>query len=255
MPEGDTVYATAALLRTALAGHRIDHCQFRIPSLATVDLSGREVTGVRSVGKHLMIDVGDVSIHSHLKMEGAWHVQRVGQRWRRPAFQARIVLRANGQEAVGFDLGILEVLTDPDGALAHLGPDLLADNWDAAEAVRRLAGDPDREIGAALLDQRNLAGIGNVYRSEICFLRGVLPTRPVRDVDLVPMVDLSRRLLWSNRLRSARTTTGSTAPNARTWVYGRRGQWCRRCQTPVEREQLGSTGDERVIYFCPRCQT
>lgn len=256
MPEGDTVYATAARLAAALAGHRIDRCQFRIPSLATVDLTGREITAARSVGKHLLIDVGDVSIHSHLKMEGAWQVQRVGERWRRPAFQARIVLRANGKEAVGFDLGILELLRDPDAALAYLGPDLLGDSWDAVEAIHRLEAAPDRAIGDALLDQRNVAGIGNVYRSEICFLRGVLPTRPVREVTLTPMIELSRRLLWANRLRTARTTTGNTAPNARLWVYGRRGHGCRRCRTPVERAQLVSTGgDERVIYYCPRCQT
>lgn len=255
MPEGDTVFAAAARLRKALAGHRIDHCQFRIPSLATVDLTGQEVTAVRSVGKHLLIDTADVSIHSHLKMEGAWHVHRVGQRWRRPAFEARIVLRANGYEAVGFALGILELLEEPHDALAYLGPDLLGEHWDAAEAVRRLAADPDREIGEALLDQRNLAGIGNVYRSEICFLRGVLSTRPVAEVDLPPMVELARKMLWANRLRTARTTTGNTAPNARMWVYGRRGHGCRRCQTPIERVQLGSIGGERVIYFCPRCQS
>ncbi|MFW0796051.1 DNA-formamidopyrimidine glycosylase family protein [Gordonia sp. CPCC 205515] len=255
MPEGDTVFAAAARLRKALAGHRIDHCQFRIPSLATVDLTGQEVTAVRSVGKHLLIDTADVSIHSHLKMEGAWHVHRVGQRWRRPGFEARIVLRANGSEAVGFALGILELLEDPDATLAYLGPDLLGEHWDAAEAVRRLAADPDREIGEALLDQRNLAGIGNVYRSEICFLRGVASTRPVAEVNLPPMVELARKMLWANRLRTTRTTTGNTAPNARMWVYGRRGHGCRRCQTPIERVQLGSIGGERVIYFCPRCQS
>lgn len=265
MPEGDTVFAAAARLRAALAGRRIEYCQFRTPSLATVDLTGRTVSAVRSVGKHLLIDVEPsatdvaVSIHSHLKMEGAWHVHRIGQRWRRPAFRARVVLRTNDYEAVGFELGILELLADPDDALAYLGPDLLADNWEAdglaAEAVRRLSRDPDREIGVALLDQHNLAGVGNVYRSEICFLRGVLPTRPVGDVDLAPMVDLSRRMLWANRLRAARTTTGHTAPNAQLWVYGRRGKDCRRCMKPVERSFLGSTGEDRVVYFCPRCQT
>ncbi|GAA3687340.1 Fpg/Nei family DNA glycosylase [Gordonia hankookensis] len=265
MPEGDTVFATATALRTALAGKRLSYTQFRVPRLATTDLSGRIVVAVRSRGKHLLIDVagpderrpdvGAVSIHSHLKMEGAWHVYPVGRRWRRPGFQARVVLRTDDAEAVGFDLGILELSDDPEAALGHLGPDLLALDWDRDEAVRRIEQRPDDPIGTALLNQRLLAGIGNVYRSEICFLRGTLPTRDVRDVDVPATVDLSRRLLWANRSRTARTTTGQTAASARLWVYGRRGQLCRRCRTPIERGQLGSIGDDRVIYFCPGCQT
>ncbi len=265
MPEGDTVFATAARLRVALSGHLLRHTDFRVPRLATVDLSGRRVGAVRSRGKHLLIDVegpgdaraagGSVSIHSHLKMEGAWVVGPIGRRWRRPAHQARVVLRTDEHEAVGFDLGILELVTDPDAALEYLGPDLLAGDWDPAEAVHRLESTPDQPIGTALLDQRLLAGIGNVYRSEICFLRGMLPTRPVAAVDVPATVDLSRRLLWANRLRTARTTTGNTAPNARLWVYGRRGQPCRRCQTPIERGELNSIGGDRVVYFCPVCQT
>ncbi|MGC4962160.1 DNA-formamidopyrimidine glycosylase family protein [Gordonia sp. DT101] len=265
MPEGDTVFATAARLRTALAGRQLSYTQFRVPRLATTDLSGRLVVAVRSRGKHLLIDVagpddtrpdvGALSIHSHLKMEGAWHVHPVGRRWRRPGFQARVVLRTDEAEAVGFDLGILELSADPESALGHLGPDLLADDWDRDEAIRRIRGCPDDPIGTALLDQHLLAGIGNVYRSEICFLRGTLPARAVQDVDVPAAVDLSRRLLWANRSRTARTTTGQTAANARLWVYGRQGQLCRRCRTPIERGQLGSIGDDRVIYFCPGCQT
>ncbi|MXP23102.1 DNA glycosylase [Gordonia sp. HNM0687] len=265
MPEGDTVFATAARLRAALDGRRLEWTQFRVPSLATVDLTGRTVGSVRSVGKHLLIDVGGpdddqpdaggASVHSHLKMEGAWHVHPIGTRWRRPGYQARIVLRTATHEAVGFDLGILELTDSPDADLAYLGPDLLAEDWEPTEAIGRIEARPDEPIGLALLDQRLVAGIGNVYRSEICFLRKVLPTRPVRDVDVPGVVDLSRRLLWANRLRTARTTTGQSAPNARMWVYGRRGQLCRRCGSPIERDQLGSIGEDRVIYFCPHCQT
>ncbi len=240
MPEGDTVFAAAARLRAGLAGRVLESSDFRIPSLATADLSGREVLAVRSVGKHLLIDVAEsgpgvgdtLSIHSHLKMEGAWHVHPRGQRWRRPAYQARAVLRTADHEAV----------------------DLLADDFDREEAIRRLAAHPDETIGSALLDQRLIAGIGNVFRSEICFLRRVLPTRPVGEVDLGPVVDLSRRLLWANRMRSARTTTGNTSPNARMWVYGRHGRLCRRCATPVKRGELESPGGERSVYWCPRCQ-
>ena len=99
-----------------------------------------------------------------------------------------------------------------------------------------------------------MAGVGNVFRCEICYLRGVLPTTPVADVDVPGMVETSRKLLWNNRTRTARSTTGQTAPNARTWVYGRRGQLCRRCATLIERGFLGDEGTERVIYFCPTCQ-
>ena len=261
MPEGDTVFAAAARLRRALDGQVLTYCQFRTPTLATVDYTGHTVTAVRSRGKHLLIDLVDPegvsvpSIHSHLKMEGAWHVHPHGTRWRRPGHHARVVLRTQKSEAVGFELGILELLADPDAALAYLGPDLLADDWDAAEAVRRIEAQPSTPIGLALLDQRLMAGVGNVYRCEACFLRGVLPTTPVADVDIPAMVDLCRRLLWNNRMRTARSTTGQTAPNARTWVYGRRGQLCRRCTTPIRRDRLGDAEDgDRVIYFCPTCQ-
>ena len=260
MPEGETVFAAADRLRKGLVGKVITRSDFRVPKLATVDLTGREVTAVRSVGKHLLIDVGDVSIHSHLKMEGAWHVHRVGSRWRRPAYQARIVLRAGDVEAVGFDLGVLEVLHDPDDRLAYIGPDLLDPAWDRdddsprLEAIRRLESTPDLEIGLALLDQRLMAGVGNVYRCEACFLRRVLPSRPVAEVDIPAMVDLCRRMMWDNRLRTARTTTGQNAPNARTWVYGRGGQLCRRCATPIERDFMGPAGEDRVVYYCPVCQ-
>lgn len=263
MPEGDTVFQAATRLRRGLAGHTLTYCQFRIPQLATVDLSGRTVTAVRSVGKHLLIDLGPstpdsddtLSIHSHLKMEGTWHVHRLGTRWRRPTHHARIVLRTATVEAVGFELGILELLDDPDAALAYLGPDLLAAEFDRDTAIARISADPDRTVGEALLDQRLMAGVGNVYRSELCFLRGALPTRPVGDVDIPGLVDLSRRVLWANRERTVRVTTGNTARGAELWVYGRNQKPCRRCNSPVERSFLGSTGDDRVIYVCRRCQT
>ncbi|MDL9937139.1 DNA-formamidopyrimidine glycosylase family protein [Gordonia sp. ABSL1-1] len=263
MPEGDTVYQAASRLRRALAGATLDHCDFRVPKLATIDLTGRRVGAVRSVGKHLFIDIDAAddgappsSIHSHLKMEGTWDVHRLGQRWRRPTFQARIILRANGYEAVGANLGILELTTDPDHCVAHLGPDLLADDWDRAEALHRLAADPDRPVGLALLDQRVMAGVGNVYRSEICFLARTPPTRPVEQTNTEQIVDLARRLLWDNRNRPARSTTGQAAPHARTWVYGRAGRLCRRCATVIEQGRLSDTATDadRVVYYCPRCQ-
>ncbi|MFZ2241615.1 MAG: DNA-formamidopyrimidine glycosylase family protein [Gordonia amarae] len=261
MPEGDTVYRTATDLRRALEGKVLQHSQFRTPGLATSDLTGRTVTSVRSRGKHLLIDIAAtttqsaVSIHTHLKMEGEWHVHPAGTRWRKPAHKARIVLRTSTHEAVGFELGVVELLADPDAALDYLGPDLLGDDWDPAEATARIAAHPDTTIGEALLDQRLMAGVGNEYRSEICFLRGIHPETPVADVDVAAAVDLARRLLCANKDRKVRVTTGNTAPHARLWVYGRHRQPCRRCRTPIVRETLGPPGQERSIYFCPACQS
>ncbi|MFT4044500.1 MAG: DNA-formamidopyrimidine glycosylase family protein [Gordonia sp. (in: high G+C Gram-positive bacteria)] len=266
MPEGDTVFQAADRLRRALSGHVLEHSDFRIPTLATTDLTGATVTAVRSRGKHLLIDVtrgdplaggGDLSIHTHLKMEGVWHVHRVGSRWRRPAHTARLVLRANGYEAVGFNLGTLEILSGAAADLDYLGPDLLADDFDAARAVANLSAHPSTPIGLALLDQQLLAGIGNVYRCEACFLTGILPYRPISQVRNLPaLVDLCRRLLWENRNRPIRTITGHDRPGQRTWVYGRGGNLCRRCATIIRREQFGHPDhpEERVIYFCPSCQ-
>ncbi|GAA4673958.1 Fpg/Nei family DNA glycosylase [Gordonia humi] len=255
MPEGDTVFAAAHRLRTALLGRTLTRTDFRVPRYATVDLVGGEVTDVRSVGKHLFIDVSGsngsrVSIHSHLKMEGVWHIGPAGARWRRPGHAARVVLRAGEVEAIGFDLGVLEVLADPATAVAHLGPDLLGAGWDPGLAAANLAAHSASPIGTTLLDQRNLAGIGNIYRSELCFLTRVRPTVRTGDVDLPGIVDLARRLLWDNRLRTVRSTTGVTARGRELWVYGRDRRPCRRCGTAVIRESLA----ERATYLCPACQ-
>ncbi|MGC5247897.1 DNA-formamidopyrimidine glycosylase family protein [Gordonia sp. DT219] len=261
MPEGDTVYRAAAGLRRALDGKVLTLTDFRVPQLATTDLAGGVVTAVRSRGKHLLIDItrddlaSPVSIHSHLQMEGRWDVHQLGAQWRRPTHEARVVLRTEDSEAVGFSLGTLELLTDPDAELAYLGPDLLGDDWDAAEATRRIEAQPDTPIGVALLDQRLMAGVGNEYRSELCFVRGVLPGRPVAAVDVAAMVDLAHRMLWANRMRVARTTTGVTGHAARLYVYGRRGRPCRRCGTLILRGSLGPPGADRVIYWCPNCQS
>ncbi|GAA1455722.1 DNA-formamidopyrimidine glycosylase family protein [Williamsia maris] len=256
MPEGDSVYQAAARVRTAFEGKVIAHCQFRVPRFATVDLSGRTVESVRSVGKHHLIDVGDdLSIHTHLKMEGAWHVHPIGTKWRRPAFHARLVLRTDTHEAVAFEMGICEMLTDADGALAYIGPDLLGPTWDTDVAVANLMRDPDRPIGLALLDQHLMAGVGNVFRCEACFLRGVDPRRKVADVDIPAMVDLCHRLLQANRSR-IRTTTGVNVNGKRYYVYGRGRKPCFRCGTPISRDFLGEDdSEERVLYHCTRCQT
>jgi endonuclease-8 len=263
VPEGDTVYRTARNLAAALTGAELTRCDLRVPRYATVDLSGQRIDSIVSRGKHLLIRVGDSSLHSHLKMEGAWHLYKHGSAWRRPAFEARAVLETEAWQAVGFALGMLEVLPRDaeDDAVGYLGPDLLGPDWDAAEALRRLSAEPERPIGLALLDQRNLAGIGNVYRSELCFLRGVLPTRPVAEVeDLPAMVALAKRVLEANKNRVERTLTGDTRSGRQDWVYGRAGRPCRRCGTPIRHALLGDPvqqdrgATDRDVYWCPRCQ-
>jgi endonuclease-8 len=257
MPEGDTVYRSATNLNAVLAGRELTRCDIRVPAFATVDLTGETVEAVVPRGKHILMRVGDVSIHSHLKMEGSWHVYRHGSRWRRPAHQARAILETSESVVVGFELGVLEVVRreDEETVVGHLGPDLLGPDWDAELALANLRVDPSRPIGLALLDQRLLAGLGNVYRAELCFLRGVLPTRPVAEVaDLPQMVDLAHRLILANRDRAERTTTGRLRGD-RTWVYGRGGRPCLRCGTRVERGELGDDPLQlRDTWWCPSCQ-
>jgi endonuclease-8 len=258
MPEGDTVYRTAMQLNAALAGATLTGCDIRVPAFATLDLTGEVVHEVVSRGKHLFARVGEYSIHSHLKMEGSWELYRPGSRWKHPAFQARIVLETAGWQAVGFQLGTLDVVPrDRESELVgYLGPDLLGADWDAGEAARRLAAHPEQAIALALLDQRNLAGLGNEYVNELCFLRGMLPTRPVAEVDLPATVALAHRLILANRDRVQRTTTGDLRRGRMSWVYGREGQPCLRCGTRIRRGRLGRTElEQRDTYFCPHCQT
>jgi endonuclease VIII len=255
MPEGDNVWQTARRL-SALTGEVLTSSDFRVPSLATTDLAGRQVIKTVSRGKHLLTRLeNDVTIHSHLKMEGRWDVQPAGSRWRRPAHEARAVLVTDSHEAIGFSV-LLDVVptTEEHTLVGHLGPDLLGPDWDAEEAVRRIAAGPDVPIGQALLDQRNLAGLGNVYRAEICFLGGLDPRTPVRDVpDLPRLVTRAHQLITANRDRPDRITTGDRRPGRRLWIYRRRGP-CLRCGTAIEVGELGPEGQERALWWCPRCQ-
>ena len=261
MPEGDTVWNTARALHRALAGRRLTASDFRVPRLATVDLAGWTVLAAASRGKHLLIRLHDPedhdrrqTLHSHLRMDGAWRAYAPGERWApRPAHLIRVVLRTADAVAVGYHLHDLALVPTVDEAslLGYLGPDLLGPDWDPAEAVRRLAGHPDSSIAEALLDQANLAGIGNLYKSELLFLRGIWPWTAVRDVtDLPGTVTLAHRLLAANRGRWTQSTTGSLRRGETSYVYGRRGEPCRRCGTPVRRQEQG----ERVTYWCPTCQ-
>ena len=256
MPEGDTVFRAADKLRTALAGKTLTRCDVRVPKFATVDLTGQVVDEVLSRGKHLFIRVGDASIHSHLKMDGAWLVD--GQIRRVPQHKVRIILETADSRAAGVDLGVLEILRrdlDMD-AVAHLGPDLLGDDWEPRVAAANLAADPDRALAETLLDQRVMAGVGNVYANELCFVSGRLPSSPVSAVkDPLRIVQRARDMLWLNRSRVNRTTTGNTRAGSDLWVYGRVGRPCRRCGTTIESDRAQVTGTERISFWCPVCQT
>jgi formamidopyrimidine-DNA glycosylase len=256
MPEGDTVWRTARRLHEVLAGRPLTATDFRVSRFATVQLAGRTVLDVQSRGKHLLIHVEPaVTVHSHLGMDGSWRVFSVQQRLPQPPRSfIRVILTTQSHRAVGYNLSVLDVLTPEEetAVLQHLGPDLLGPHWDPAEAERRLGSDPDRPIGDALLDQRNLAGIGNVFRCELCFLRGVSPWTPVRAAgDLASWVDLAHRVLTHNRDRGARVTA-SHRPGRTYWVYGQAR--CQRCGGPVQRAPQDGVGSERVTYWCPHCQ-
>jgi endonuclease VIII len=256
MPEGDTVFQAAKRLDRGLTGQVLTSSDFRIPSLATSDLSGATVTGTVSRGKHLLtrFDTG-VTLRTHLKMDGTWQVGPKGSRWRRPGHTARVILRTSTTEAVGFQVLLDLVRTTSEADLVgHLGPDLLGPDWDAEVALARLRASPDVPIADALLEQRNLAGIGNVYKAEICFLCRVHPLTPVADVpDLPAMVARAKQLLEVNRDRSTRITTADSRRGYQLWVYGRRGP-CLRCATPIAKSEQGPRGQERVTYWCPTCQ-
>jgi endonuclease-8 len=256
MPEGDTVHQAAAKLHRGLTGQVVTSSDFRIPSLATSDVSGSTVTGTTARGKHLLtrFDNG-LTLRTHLKMEGTWHVHPVGSRWRRPAHTARVVLRTATTEAVGYQVLLDLVRTDDEADLVgHLGPDLLGPDWDAAVAIQRLSVDQSVPIGDALLDQRNLAGVGNVYKSELCFLGRVDPLTPVGAVpDLPAIVAKAKQLLEVNKSRPTRITTADTRRGYQLWVYGRRGP-CLRCGTRIAKADQGPPGQQRPTYWCPTCQ-
>lgn len=255
MPEGDTVYRTAQKLKP-LTGQVLTESDFRIPSLALTDLAGRTVLETVSRGKHLLTRLeGGITVHSHLKMEGRWDVQKPADRWRRPEHEARVVLCTEPVVAIGFSV-LVDVVPTPaeSNLVGHLGPDLLGPDWDPEEALRRLERQAHVPIGMALLDQRNLAGIGNVYRAELCFLSGVDPHSPVSAVkDLPRMVGRAHQMLVAHKDRSSRVTTGDTRPGRRLWVYGRKGP-CLRCGTPIRKDEFGPDQQERIAYWCPACQ-
>jgi endonuclease-8 len=272
MPEGDTLFRTAAGLRPYLVGRAVTQATVREPGAgagAKVDrVVGSEVTAVEAMGKNLLLRFANgLELRTHLGMHGSWHRYRPGERWRRPAARARLVIEVEGSVAVCFDAPTVELFeqrAEPlHPALAALGPDLLADGFDAAEAVRRLR-DPARRaipIGEALLDQRALAGIGNVYKSEVLFIERVSPFvagAALDDGALERVIATARRLLLANAVAprggAERVTTGgSRHADGPLWVYGRTGRPCRRCGTPIRSTFQGADLPRRT-YWCPRCQ-
>lgn len=246
MPEGDTVWRTARRLDRELSGQILTGTDFRIPSLATTNLGGERVRETVSRGKHLLTRIGELTLHTHLGMEGRWIFDR------RPTHETRVILRTATTTALGCAVQVDLVPTEAESSLVgHLGPDLLGVDWDAEAAAANLARDPDRSLAEALLDQRNLAGLGNVYKCELAFLAGLDPRTPMREVpDVARLVARARLLLDANKDRATRITTGRVREP--TWVYGRRT--CLRCGSPVTRSDLGPPGQQRVTYWCPTCQ-
>jgi len=265
MPEGDTIFRTAEVLRAALVGRRITAARAqprpglrRVPDLSR--LAGTTVTTVEARGKHLLIGFDNgLTLRSHLRMSGSWHRYRPGEAWRRPMHQASAILETPESVAVAFNTPVVELLTDADlrrsVPLTTLGPDLLARDFDADEALRRLRDRNDEQLGNALLDQRAVAGIGNVIKSEVAFLEGLDPWTPVStltDDELRAALATARRILRENTRGGARVTTGNRGRGQELWVYGRPGRPCRRCGTAIRMDRQGELA--RLTYWCPRCQ-
>jgi endonuclease VIII len=256
MPEGDTIHSAARRVGAALVDKEILEIETPQPRHALdrwpERLEGRSVRAVDARGKHLFIRFeGEVTVHSHLRLKGSWGVYRRGERWRRPPRRAWLVIRTEEHEVVQFDGPVLELMRDSrtrfDRWLASLGPDVLAPDFDERRFLARLrADDPSRGVGDALLDQRTLAGIGNAWKCEGCFLVGIDPWRPLDEVSDEQALAVVRRV------RPLMLESAATAGPTHRWVYGRAGQPCPRCQTPIRARGQGD--DNRTTYWCPRCQ-
>ena len=275
MPEGDTIFRAARSLHNALAGHVVTRFETAYAHLDRVNvdtpIAGRTVEKCESAGKHLLIAFsGELVLRTHMRMNGSWHLYRHGERWWRAPQAMRVRIDTADWVAVAFHVPVAELVTprqletrDP---VAQLGPDLLGVGFDREEAVRRIIASAARPIAMTLLDQRIVAGIGNVYKSEVLFLCGVHPEAPSSAVPLPvldAMVDTARRLLGDSVVegssariqtyRNLRQLNAATEHDESLWVYGRRGKPCRRCGAPIEMKTMGL--DARSTYWCPQCQT
>lgn len=262
MPEGDSVYLLARRLDRALKGRRLARSDLRTPSVATVDLAGRTVLEHASHGKHLLTRMSDdLTLHTHLRMQGSWSVVGAGKRLpSRLMGDVRVVLETEaGPTAYGVLLPVVDVVrtSSEHELVGHLGPDPLREDWDPGEAARRLEAEPSRVLATALLDQRVLAGLGNLWVNEVCFLRGHSPWTPVGDVDVPALVSLAARALRTSvRVPGAyQVTTGNTRRGEQHWVAGRAGRPCLRCRTMVRVvEEVPNDPERRRTWWCPTCQ-
>lgn len=264
MPEGDTIYLAAATLRRSLLGETVTRFESVLPALTRIDVDrrvvGRTVDSVDARGKHLLVTFsGDLTLRTHMRMNGAWHVYPPGVRWRRPSRDARLVIETAHAVAVAFNIQDAQLLTAQELArhpqLRSLGPDLLADDFDVEEARRRLRAQGAVPIADVLLAQRVVAGIGNVFKSEILFLARIHPFTSTAALDaaqLDAIVQIARKVMRASVRVGRRTTRSSLNPNERLWVYGRSAQPCLRCGTPIQAKKTGE--DARITYWCPRCQ-
>lgn len=253
MPEGDTIFRTARALHAALAGRKVVRFETVLPRLARVDdqtpLSGRTIDSVTAVGKHLIIRFsGDLTLRTHLRMNGSWHLYRVGQRWGRRRSDMRLAIITDEFVAVGFNVPVAEFLSERDltrqPALRRMGPDLLGPRFDIAETVRRMRERGAEEIGNVLLDQRVLAGIGNINKSEVLFACGVNPFVTVDSLS----DDRMRRIVTRGQAMLRKGVEGRPPFS----VYRRGGQPCRKCGTSISWRRQGAGA--RSTYWCPRCQ-
>jgi endonuclease-8 len=210
-------------------------------------------------GKHLLVRLADGrTLRTHFRMDGSWHIYKTGTKWRGgPGHDIRVVLATDRWDCVGYRLHDIAIVptAEEDQLVGHLGPDVLGPDWDLDEALRRLREQPDEQIGVALIDQRNLAGIGNIYKVESLFLCGLHPWTRVADVeDLTALVERARTLMRANLHHPAQNTTGLPGRGQEHWVAGRHNRPCRRCGAPILLGDQGPSTQERVTWWCPRCQ-
>jgi endonuclease-8 len=273
VPEGDTIHRAAATLHRALAGRTVTRFTSVFPHLTRIDdttpLAGRTLERVEAIGKHLLVWFsGDLVLRTHMRMHGSWHIYRPGERWQRPHHEMRIVIETDAFHAVGFTIPVAELTTADrlarDAPLQQIGPDPLSPDFDPQEALARLRARGNLQIADALLDQTAIAGIGNVFKSEVLFAGRVNPFTPISalsDERVRALIDIAVRFMKANvphpnrhtpMPAAGRQTTGRLDPSARLWVYGRAGKPCRRCGTPISRAKQGPYA--RSTYWCPRCQ-
>jgi len=272
MPEGDTIFRAARTLHKALASQEVTRFESVFPAVNRIaedhPIVGRTVESVVSRGKHLLLTFsGDLILHTHMRMNGSWHIYRPGERWQRPAGEMRVLVGTERMLAVGFNVPVAELLTASGLArhpqLRSLGSDLTDPAFDRAEVLTRLRAQGSAAIGDALLNQRVVAGIGNVLKSEILFVAGVnpfTPTASLGDETANRVIDVALKLMTANVRDSTQTlapgigrrTTGSMNPHAALWVYGRGGQPCRRCGTAIQSRKTGV--DARITFWCRHCQ-